>query len=153
MTPHDEAVEAALDAFYGKGMWPTEATREELIHDMRRAIAAYEAAMAEHKRATCTHEGWTQGSGSMASDGSSSMDLSLHSLRQTLACGPPSAGVPMNEREVEAVARAICSAGGAEPDKDARDGTVPSQPVPTWTLYREDARAAIAALDALRETR
>jgi hypothetical protein len=45
MTPHDEAVEAALDAFYGKGMWPPEATREELIHDMRLAIAAYEAAM------------------------------------------------------------------------------------------------------------
>ena len=47
-------------------------------------------------------------------------------------------------REVEAVARAMCKAGGYDPDEImANDG-------PRWRYYADGAEAAIAALDAAR---
>lgn len=60
---------------------------------------------------------------------------------------------PQHEALVEAVARAICSANGADPDRDTTGADASDKNFsPEWLYYMPDAEAAIAALSATAAT-
>jgi hypothetical protein len=53
---------------------------------------------------------------------------------------------------VEAVARAMCSANGFEPDDTAADPfRVSGQSEPFWKMYSDDARKFIAAWEVMND--
>lgn len=70
----------------------------------------------------------------------------------------------MTEAEIEAVARAICANHGTDPDREGPGqrhvveiegvtSIITDHMGPLWTMYKSDARAAIAAMRDFEEVK